>query len=467
MSAPAETAFRVADSLRLPPPWEVFGQRVRRFETYFDESRLETVRGPIELEGIGLRIFRPREGKLGIGFQATSDLSPAGIHGIIGTAEQSAKLSLFPATHVELPSHAPRIAQGPEVCSVSLWDRPTEEVARYVHALLTPYEPLHDVAPSFGSVKANLIETSIANSDGLRTSYVATTAELEFAVKAFGGPEGRAPGEYWLTREFSQLDEAPLAEETLRWAQRARDVRVAKAPPSGVRKVGLPPAFLNEVLPGAMSARFSGSGRLQKMTFEEGARIAADGISIRRDPRIGWAFGSSPVDDEGWITEPVPLVERGTAAGLVYDVLHAAAFDRRSNGSAGRTSIFERVNWYRFTARPHPYLGPVSVEVGTDGEEEELIEGIDDGLWIDQLGWPNPDPMSGSFGGEIRIAYRVEHGKITGPVRGGTLGGPVFASPGAPSLLANVRAIGSRAVLTGHLSSPSLVTDGLTIAGSG
>ena len=467
MNAPAGSAFAIADSLRIDTPFEVFGQHVRRFETYFDGSRRETVRGPIELEGIGLRLFRPRDGKIGVGFQATGDLSPKGIQGAIAAAQLSAKLSLFPAARVELPSLAPRIAQGPEICSVPLWDRPSEEVDRYVHALLSPYEKLRDVTPSFGSVKANLIETWIANSDGLRTSFVATSAELEFAVKASGGPEGRAPGEYWLTREFRELDPAPLADETVRWAQRARDVRIAEAPPSGRRKVALPPAFLNEVLPQALSVRFTGAGRLRQMAFEAGTRLAAEGITIRREPRTDWVPGSAPVDDEGWITEPVPIIEKGAAAGQVYDVLHAAAFDRRSNGSAGRITGAGRESGYRFTFRPGPHLGPISVAAGTDGKDEELIEGIDDGVWIDQLGWPNPDPVGGSFGGEIRIGYRVKTGRIAGPVRGGTLGGPVFAGPGEPSLLANVTAIGSRAVLSGRLVSPSLVTEGLTIAGSG
>ncbi len=74
--------------------------------------------------------------------------------------------------------------------------------------------------------------------------------------------------------------------------------------------------------------------------------------------------------------------------------------------------------------------------------------------------------MSASFGGEIRIGYRIRSGKIAEPVRGGTVGGVVFAPPGTRSLLANVEALGSRVELSDALAAPPVLVRPLTVAGA-
>jgi predicted Zn-dependent protease len=460
-----DTASRVRDALHLEAPWEIYGQRLRRFELYFDGTHVETVRGPITLEGVGIRVFRPRGSSLGVGLHATSDLSPEGLRAAHRFAEANAKAGTFPASQFELPSKAPKVARGPEVCSAPLWESPAEAVEAFVHALLAPLEGVSDVRASFGSVRATLSETSIANSEGLDTSYVATEAELELALAAFGGPEGPPPGEYWVNREMRTLETGPVSSWVTAWAQRARDVRRARPPVSGTMPVAFPPSQLSEILPQAMALRFSGTGRLQRMALATGTAIAPSAITIQRDPTLPWAPGSAPVDDEGALPSPVALVDHGATGELAYDVLHAAAFDRRTNGAAGRLEVFGPHAWYRFVHRPVPLVTPMTVACGPDGTEEELLEGIEEGLWVDQLGWANPDPRAGTFGGELRVGYRIHHGKLAEPVRGGTVGGPVYSTDGSPSLLGGVMRIGSRAELVGRLLAPSLVVKGPVVAG--
>ena len=119
----------------------------------------------------------------------------------------------------------------------------------------------------------------------------------------------------------------------------------------------------------------------------------------------------------------------------------------------------------RFTHTPSPANSTLVVEAGTDGTDAELAEIAGDGIWLQQLGWASPDPISGAFGGEIRIGYRIRNGKIAEPVRGGTIGGTVVAPPGTPSLLTSIAAIGSKARLVDDLSSPTLLVKTLTVAG--
>ncbi len=463
----AETAQTAASGLATDRLWELYGQRLRRYEVYFDRTQVETARGPILVEGVGLRVFRPRETKMAVGFQATTDLSNRGLAAMTETAERLSRYATFPARRVALPTGSGPKGQGPKVLDPSLWADPVERVQEYVEALLAAFPASGDPAPSFGSLKATLVENSMVNSDGLSVSYAETLAELETAVKAGGGPEGPAPGEYWVTREMRRLETGPLPAEVATWCERARDVRRAKQPPSGRVPIGLPTSLLAEILPSALETRFSGVGRLRKIAVEPGTRLASESVSLHHDPTIPWSVGSTPVDDEGTTPTIVRLIERGSVGGLFYDCLHAGAFDIASNGAAVRVSDFGRREWLRFSRRPSPALATVAIPPGSGGSDAEIIETVEDGVWVDQIGWPNPDDVSSSFGGEIRIGYRIRHGQLAEPVRGGTVGGLTFAPPGTPSLLGGVRALGSTPTLVGRVFSPSMVVDGLTVSGEG
>jgi predicted Zn-dependent protease len=466
-TTPAETAQMAARGLSTDPPWELFGQRLRRYEVYFDGPQIETMRGPILVEGVGLRVFRPKGTKTAVGFQATTDLSRSGIAAMTEAAERLTRYAAFPASRIVLPTGSGPKAGEPKVLDPSLWSDPVKRVQEYVEALLAAFPSSQDPAPSFGSLKATLIENSITNSAGLSATYAETLAELETAVKAGGGPEGPPPGEYWVTREMRRLDTAPLRAEVALWCDRARDVRRAKQPPSGRLPIGLPTSLLAEILPFALGTRFSGGGRLRKVAVEPGTRLASESVSLHHDPTIPWSVGSTPIDDEGTIPTVVPLIERGIVGGLFYDCLHAGAFDIASNGAAVRQSDFGRKEWLRFSDRPSPAIATVSVAPGSDGSDAEIIENVEEGVWVDQLGWPHPDSVSSSFGGEIRIAYRIHRGRLTEPLRGGTVGGLTFAPPETPSLLGSVRALGSTPTLVGGVFSPSMVVDGLTLSGEG
>ncbi|MEM0129618.1 MAG: TldD/PmbA family protein [Thermoplasmata archaeon] len=465
MTEIAEVAQRAADALRPSGTWEIFGERLRRYELYFDLGRTETIRGPIALEGVGLRTFRPADDGLAIGFSASNDLSAEGLRQAKERAIALAERTRFAARSLTLPTGAPRRPEGPSVCSVPLWDDPAGSLARYAHAIASAFDGVTDAQASFGSVKATLVETSVANSAGLSTAYRATDVEIEVAVKAFGGPEGRPPGEYWVTEEMRELDPAEAARAAATWIQRARDVRRANPPPAGLSTVALPPSLLAEILPQSLGLRFGGAGRLQGIGLEAGTAVADGRVSLHDDRTIDRSPGSAPVDDEGCPTGRIPLIEQGRVGELLYDALHASAFGLRPNGAATRAGG-RGGSWYRFADRPRPGIGTLVLAPGPDGTGEEALHGVEEGLWVDQLGWPRPDPLSGAFGGELRIGYRIHRGRLAEPLRGGTVGGLVFAAePGTPSLLGSVRALGSRPERAGALVSPLLVTDGLTVGG--
>ena len=463
----ATTAFEVADQIRGKAPWDVFAERARRYEIHLNGRSVEMVRGPIEIEGYGLRVLRCRDDRTGIGFQASTDLSGDGERSAFEAAEALTPYSKFPAKKVDLPSPVKGAFPSVEIRDPDLWDRPTESLQEYVQALLGAFDGRHGVGPSFGSVRATLTETTVANSEGLRASYAHTTVELEVAVKASGGPEGPAPGEYWVNESTRRLDRKRLPGQVDDWCRYAEDTRRAVAPPSGGLPVVLPPSVLSSILPSVIGHRCTGDARLRAIAPALGTQWGVESLTIRDEGRLPWSVASSPFDDEGSPQRGRDVISGGAVVGLLYDMLHAGAFETRSTGSAlrGFRGAGYR-DWRRFLHAPKGTSTTLLVTPGTAGTEAEVVAAAGDGIWVQQLGWAIPDPISGAFGGELRIGYRIRRGKLAEPVRGGTVGGVVIAPPGQASLLANVEAIGSKPSLVEGLYAPPMLVRPLTVAGA-
>lgn len=465
--AGAFTAMRVAERLRnrVAEPWEVFGERILRYELHLNGARIEMRRAPVALEGYGLRFFRPVDESLAVGTAAGTDLSDAGVDAQVARAEATTAYSRFPARKVELPGPS---GAGPsvEVVDHQLWDHPVESLERLSAALLRPLEGRTDVVPSFGSVRVSLFESTLANSEGLQRRHAHTVLELEFAVKAMGGPEGAAPGEYWSNQRHRTLPEERGVEEMIRrWARLAEDMRHAKTPSSAATRVVLPPAVLGDILPAIVGFRLSGPAQLRKMMPPLETRVGAEALTVHDHGLLPYAVGSAPFDDEGVPQARRSLIERGVLKGSLQDLLHASALSAPGGGNGRRDSqLFP--SWFHFAQGVT--AGPTTLEVapGSGGSDEELMEALGEGIWVDQLGYAFPDPVSGSFGGELRAAYRVRGGKRAEALRGGTLGGVVFAAQGTDSLLHQVAAIGSRTELVGALQTPPWIVAGMTVAGS-
>jgi len=462
----ADTAFQVAERLRVPEPWEVFAERTNRYEIHLNGASVELIRGPILLEGYGVRVIRARDEATGIGFQASTDTSDEGIQATARDAESLSRGSTFPAKRIDLPGAASGRPAGVEVCDSPLWDRPMEYLQDYVDALLQPFDGIRDVVPSFGSVRATLTETTIANSAGLRTGYRQTLVWLEMAVKAEGAAEGRPPGEYWVTESTRRIDPDRAATQVEEWSRYARDAHQAVPSPTGELPVLLPATVLATILPAVLGTRCTGGARLREVAPDVGGQWGNESLNVTDDGLVPWGVGSSPVDDEGTPQRRRTLLDHGKISELLYDVRHAGAFGTQSTGNAvrGRQVVYQ--DWRRFLHPPSGTSTTLVIGPGDGGSDEELAEAAGEGLWVQQLGWAIPDPYSGAFGGEIRLGYRIHGGRRAEPVRGGTVGGIAMAPPGSSSLMHNLSGIGSTPTLAEGFFGPTLLVKSLTVAGS-
>jgi predicted Zn-dependent protease len=460
-----EPFAQLADGVRprTSHPWELFGQRLHRSEVHLRQDRVELVRGPVLLGGYSLRLFLPKEGKTAVGQVATSDLSDPDAGRLLSECERTSGYSLFPAPRVELP--ATRGSRTDHVGGGSFLEEPVvERLLDFTHALLSEFTDQRGVAPTFGSVRATLSENFLANSSGAEVRWPGQRVDLELAVKSSDGPEGPPPGEFWAEATWGDLPTGSIGRLVPRWCQLARDSRIASLPPTGQRSVLLPSSVSAELIPPVVEFQLSGLAELRQLGTPVGSTVGPPSLSFSDDPQIPGSDRSASFDDEGHPTGALPLVTGGKVVGHFYDALHAGALSALSARSGYRRDANLPL-WYRFGSSPSPHLSNLSMPAGEDGSDEELIEGVDDGVWIDQIAFPNPDTISGTFGGEIRMGYRIEGGRIRGPVRGGVLGGLVMGSQGDPSLLGTVTSRGSASVLAGNLSAPTLRVESLSIAG--
>jgi len=463
----AEIAFRVADRLgKLDGAWDVYGERARRFDVHLNGPSVELARGPIVLEGYSIRLMRARAGRLGTASQASTDATEAGVRRAIESVQTAVALSDFPASSVELPA-SNGSAPLPEIADPTLWNDPTCALEEYVAALLHAFERERGVVPSFGAIGVTLTEVSVANSSGLEISYPHTLVDVELGVKAYAGPEGPVPGEYWVLQQARRLEIDRLPSRVPDWSRYARDARAAVLPPTGATSVVIPPSVLDDILPAALAVPFSGVGRLNGIAPEIGEAVGATPLELADDPTVPWAVGSAPVDDEGTTAGRHSLVTEGKVASLLYDVRHGAALGARSTGSGWRRAETQPFPWARFTEPPSPEPSTLVIPPGTGGTDNELCETAGDGVWLVQIGYPSGEPSTSAFGGEIRMGYRIRHGKLAEPVRGGTVGGRILAGPGDPSVFRDLASIGSQPRLRGRILAPALLVKPMELSGEG
>jgi predicted Zn-dependent protease len=469
MSAPrvaSDAAFRVADRLqRLASPWDVFAERCRKYEVHLSAGRVELVRGPVEIEGYAIRVLRPRDGAISDGLQASTDFSDAGVATVTADAEANAKFTKFPARSVELPSDVK--AHAVEIADSDLWDDPAAALDRHVTELFHAVAREPGTSVTFGSVKVTLGETTLANSSGLAASYAHGLVESEIGILSSGGEEGSAPGEYWVTELERRLETPRLAAKVHDWARFARDARRASPPPNGQVPVILPPEVLEGILPAGMSFQFSGAGRLHEVSPPEGTAVGPEFLNLQDDGLIPWAVGSGPFDDEGVSPQPRHLVQHGTTKDLLCDLAYASAIGRTSTGSGFRRSQFGPPDWYHFTNSLRPTQSTLSILGASGGSDDELIESAGDGIWVQQLGSAFPNASTTAFGGEIRIGYRIRHGQLAEPIRGGTVGGRLLGPADQASFFRNLVAVGRSPKLVSGVSVPALLTKGLTVSSEG
>ena len=144
-----------------------------------------------------------------------------------------------------------------------------------------------------------------------------------------------------------------------------------------------------------------------------GDQLAPEFVTAYDDGSRPNAWGSEGVDDEGTPTRRTTVIEEGRLTSYLYDLLRARKDGVESTGN-GRRESFRQLPIPRMT---NTFFAP------GDATPDELIGGVERGLYAVSFGGGQVEPATGDFVFGVSEGYLIENGKVTAPVRGATLVG--------------------------------------------
>jgi TldD protein len=144
-----------------------------------------------------------------------------------------------------------------------------------------------------------------------------------------------------------------------------------------------------------------------------GEELAPSFVTAHDDGSRPNGWGSEGVDDEGTPTRRTTVIEEGRLSSYLYDLLTARKDGTDSTGN-GRRESFRHLPVPRMT---NTFFAP------GDATPEDLIGGVERGLYAVSFGGGQVEPATGDFVFGVSEGYLIEGGKVTAPVRGATLVG--------------------------------------------
>ena len=275
-------------------------------------------------------------------------------------------------------------------------------------------------------------ETAIFNSKGLDLHSESILTGLVMVAVVTDGKE--MANEYQI--KLGKIEDMDTAALTKKAAETALGKLGGDVAPTGAYPVVFDPDAMSSLL-GTFSSIFSSENAqkgLSKLGDKEGEEIAASCVTLMDDPFCDLSPRKKTFDAEGSPTYTKKVIENGVLNTLLYNLKTAAV-----------------------AVRPCPMdIAPGEIT------EEELVKQAGNGVYIYSLGGlhAGADPISGDFSLQS-AGFMIENGVKTTAVKSFTVAGNFY------DLLKNVRTVASNLELPGmgSFGSPSILVDGLSIAG--
>lgn len=281
-----------------------------------------------------------------------------------------------------------------------------------------------------GYVETVADEVLVASTTGLRAYGRTTRAGI--SVMAIT-PDSSGHAER-LEHRLSDLDPAILAERSVRKAEQSRNPQPI-SPDSYT--VVLEPAATSTLMQFLAYIGFNGKALLEERSFlagRIGERLLSETITIVDDPLAPDALGL-PFDFEGVPARRVVLIDRGVAAGVVWD--------RTTAGKAGRESTGHAL------PPPNPYgPQPLNLRMEPGGTPlEEMVATTDRGLLVTRFHYSNiVNEKETVLTGMTRDGtFLIEDGRITCGVKN------LRYTQNALEALSRVEAVGDRTEISSEL----------------
>ena len=200
--------------------------------------------------------------------------------------------------------------------------------------------------------------------------------------------------------------------------------------PAGLMPVvlgpGWPGILLHEAIGHGLEGDFNrkGTSAFSKLM---GKQVAHSDITIVDDGTIQDRRGSLNIDDEGNPTQRTVLIENGILKNYLQDTLNAKLMNMDITGN-GRRESYAHIPMPRMTNT-----------IMTNGKHnpDEIIKSVKKGIYAPNFGGGQVDITSGKFVFSSSLAWLIEDGKITQPIKGASIIG------NGPDILKKVSMVGN------------------------
>ncbi|MEL6948435.1 MAG: metallopeptidase TldD-related protein, partial [Pseudomonadota bacterium] len=189
---------------------------------------------------------------------------------------------------------------------------------------------------------------------------------------------------------------------------------------------GWPGVMLHEAVGHGLEGDFNRKGT-SAFAGLMGEMVASKGVTVVDDGTLNERRGSLSMDDEGTPTQCTTLIEDGKLVGYMQDRQNGRLMGSGSTGN-GRRQSYAHVPMPRMT---NTYM------LGGDGEPDEIIASVKDGIYAVSFGGGQVDITSGKYVFGCTEAYRIENGKIGAPLKGAMMIG------NGPADMKRVRMVGN------------------------
>ncbi|MBU0783276.1 MAG: metalloprotease PmbA [Gammaproteobacteria bacterium] len=285
-----------------------------------------------------------------------------------------------------------------------------------------------------------------ANSRGFRGGYPYSEHSLSVSLIAQAKKSKDSPmqRDYWNSSDRNARNLAKPAKIGAYAAQRAlarlgsRPINTGNCPV--IFEAPVAASLLNHYI-----RAVSGASQYRKTSFllnALGKQVWAPHITIKEDPFIAGAHGSSPFDEEGVKVKARTVVKKGVCNGYFLSSYSARKLGMETTGNAGGT---------------HNLI--LSSTKTVSGGLDALLKTMGTGLLVTEMmgqgvNGVNGDYSRGAFG------YWVENGIIVHPVEEITIAGNL------KDMLANIVAVGDDSYWRGSKYVGSILIESMTVAGN-
>ncbi|MCL4486354.1 MAG: metallopeptidase TldD-related protein [Nitrospirae bacterium] len=416
-----------------------------------DEENVTVRKGALEKiqasqsQGLGIRVF-VGQAQSSI---STRDLSRQHIDELVARAVAMARHTAADP-YAGLPEELSPPAADPEILFPPETEVPTREElfdrARIAEEAALSHDPriTNSEGADCARSQARIV---FGNTLGFLGGYRKSSYSLSCSVIATEGDSMER--DYWyVAGPLWEVTKDPGAVGT-KAARRTVSRLHARRVPTGSYPVLFDPETARSLI-GHFAGAISGSALYRNATYlkdREGTAVMSEKVTLREDPFIPGGLGSRPFDGEGLPTRKKTLVDRGILTTYLFDTYSARKMRRHSTGNAVRS------------LGDGPGVGVTNLVVAPGPRSlDELVSGLSEGLLVTELIGFGVNTVTGDYS-RGAFGYWIKNGTILHPVSEITIAGTL------DDLYRGIVEVGSDLEIRSSVNTPSLLVEGLRIAG--